>query len=63
MVPLASVAVAIEAEFGESVRKSKWLGYKTLKNLLVQNSGPHGFRIGGKTGYLYDPARHGEPTS
>jgi hypothetical protein len=58
-VPLATVATAIEAEFGDGVRKSRWMGAKTLKTLLTQN----GLKVGGKSGYLFDSARHQTPTA
>jgi hypothetical protein len=63
VIPLASVATAIEAEFGDGVRKSRWLGCKTLKGLVVQHGKAHNLMVGGQTGYLYDPTRHTPPTN
>jgi hypothetical protein len=57
-IPLSTVAMAIEAEFGEGVRKSRWLGHKNLKTLLVQKGAGQGLKVGGASGYLYDGSRH-----
>lgn len=62
-IPLATVATAIEAEFGDAVRKSRWLGFKTLKGLLVQNGQAQKLQVGGKSGYLFDSSRHHTPTA
>jgi len=60
-VPLAHVANAIEAEFGERVRKSAWLGKGSLKQLLLPLIKGGGLEISSGTGYLYDPRRHMNP--
>lgn len=61
-IPLAQVALALEAEFGQGVRQSGWLGKKTLKALLTDTVVPRGLRIDTKSpGFLLDPRRHKAP--
>jgi hypothetical protein len=60
-VPLSHVAMVIEAEYGDVVRKSAWLGKKTLKQFILANAKPGMAEISTPTGYLYDPSRHSKP--
>lgn len=60
-VPLSHVAMVIEAEYGDGVRKSGWLGKRTLKQLILSIAPTGKLEISAPTGYLFDPARHNRP--
>lgn len=62
-VSLAALAHAVKVVFGEGAAGSNWFGAGTFKGLLRQAdlNGCLLSEVG--PGYLYDPARHAEPTA
>jgi len=60
-VPMARVAQAVIAEFGDAVLRSRWAGAGTFRDLLGGQEDP-GFAVSSvKPGYIYDPDRHQVP--
>ena len=60
-VVMAVLAQAVHERFGESIRRSAWLGAGSFKSLLMQLD-LDGLKLSSRIpGYVYDPERHEAP--